>query len=225
MKNDARKKPEKEKAVIPGHIDQAPPPTEKDIPPEAEEQEHQLLNQAGEVINGDDEVPGPAPETDKPEKIEVKPIELYFPTMYPLGGRIITIGVMLREQKTKGGLYIVPKGITRDNYDRLRSNPNEDMLYFVVDMCPTVNKALNANGMLPKRYNSRLQLEVGDQIVVSPNMEPVYYREVDPNGLREFWIWHHSDILGFRKDPGNIQRYDEAFGPKTKPVKEIRKIR
>lgn len=203
--NQEEQKPKEEDNV------QTEPFPEHDLPPEK-------LDKASEVV---DQAISKPPE----DKVEVQPIELYFPNIYPLGGRVITIGVRMVEQKTKSGLYIVPKGITRDNFDRLRSNPNEDMMYFVVSMCPTVNHNLRTNGMLPKKFNQFIPLQIGDQIIVSPNMEPVYHREMTPDGLREFWIWHHSDLLGFRKDPGNMEDFEKQFGPKPKmtPVRNDNK--
>ena len=215
--------PKTELPEEPDHMKNIPAPTEKDIPPEPEDvspvEEAPLKNMAGKEITGQDEVAGPTPhEPEKEKVVEVQPIELYFPNMIPINGRIITIGIRMVEQKMPNGLYIVPKGITRDNYDRLRSNPNEDMMYFVVSMCPTVNHVFKAQGMLPKRWNQFVILEIGDQLVVSSNMEPIYHREIDGIGLREFWIWHHSDVLGFKKDPGNAERFDQQHGPKPKTV-------
>lgn len=203
---DTTRIPEEENVVFPSDEDIPPEKPDYSPPPDLEDTTP-IIDMAAEMREKEKE-----PEADA--KDEPVAIELYFPFMHPVNGRIITIGYKMSPVKSESGLFLVPRGLTRDNFDRARSNPNEDMIYFIVSMCPTVNRNLRDLGMLPKheRFNKEMKLEIGDQIVVSPNMEPVYHRELDKTGLKEFWVWHYTDILGFRKDPGNLERFERNAG-------------
>ena len=138
------------------------------------------------------------------------------PPFLPIAGRVICAAAQKKNKKVvlngKTTIEIIPERVNKDNYDLQRSNPCEGLDFIILSMTPDVNQNLRSNNQLPIINGIQIPLEVGDQVVVSANMQPITI--VD--GVERFFSWHYMDILGVIKNPMNMRNIFEKAKQEAK---------
>lgn len=142
--------------------------------------------------------------------MEKDDFKLQSPRLRPVNGRII-LNMMSDNKYTKHKSVdiIIPKNLAIEkNLDnRATENPDSGNRYFVVAMAPEVNEQLKLNkvNMIPEYVKNKDQLKefaeldelrLGDEVLLSPNWEPIKFGEEET----VFAIIHWQDILGVNQN-------------------------
>jgi hypothetical protein len=136
--------------------------------------------------------------------------KLQSPRLRPVNGRIV-LNIMRddRYTKAKGVDILIPKdlAIEKNMDNRATENPDAGNRYFVVAMAPEVNEQLRMNkvNLIPEyvknekqiaEFSEEDELQLGDEITLSPNWEPIKFGEEQTI----FAIIHWQDILGVNQN-------------------------